>query len=589
MKLETLTVELRPRSPWEAMELGSALVRRHAAAIWIPWLLVTGTLFVLLNLAAWAIGQIWLAWLVLWWLRPAFDRIPMYVLSRAVFGSVPTIPETLRAQLRWGWRAMRGHLTWRRFSPLRAVMLPIDLLEGADRTQIGVRRRVIGGGMGCHAVQLTLMCANFIFALELSLVLTTVIVVPNELLPEAGRAAWAMITEVPPAWALIALNFVDWMAAAFIEPFYIGAGFGLYLNRRTQLEAWDLEIAFRRMRKRLQAAGGGLLLALVALLPMAMPAQARDRALDDGTCPISEPKTAANTPAKPAAVPPADGAPAAAPGAAEETEDANNANANAADAVGETVMPAAVPDAPAPGADADEKAPAKDIADDVKMHTLREIFGEDTADHRAFDKAVGQAYRDPLLRPKQKTTTWERRDKKKDKEPIESDFPQLKWLATVIGFIGEYGLWMLLGLLVIVLAVTAKRWWPWMLGVAAQPEEDLAPVEMTALSHAEPLPPDIATVARRLWAEAQPRRALALLYRASVEAMTARIDAHPPPGATEAECLRLSRRMPAAEDRDAFQRMVRVWQYAAYGQRLPAGDEFEALLQTLVERFGWRS
>ena len=588
MKLDTLTVELRPRSPWEAMELGSALVRRHAAAIWIPWLLVTGTLFVLLNLAAWAIGQIWLAWLVLWWLRPAFDRIPLYVLSRAVFGSVPTIPETLRAQLRWGWRAMRGHLTWRRFSPLRAVMLPIDLLEGADRTQIGVRRRVIGGGMGGHAVQLTLMCANFIFALELSLVLTTVIVVPNELLPEAGRAAWAMITEVPPAWALIALNFVDWLAAAFIEPFYIGAGFGLYLNRRTQLEAWDLEIAFRRMRKRLQAAGGGLLLALVALLPMAMPAQARDRVLDDGTCPISEPKTTANTPAntaaKPAAVPPADGAPAAAPGAAKESEDAN---ANAADAVGETVLPAAVPDAPTP--DADEKAPAKDIADDVKMHTLREIFGEDTADHRAFDKAVGQAYRDPLLRPKQKTTTWERRDKKKDKEPVESDFPQLKWLAAVIGFIGEYGLWMLLGLLVVVLAVTAKRWWPWMLGVAAQPEEDLASVEMTALSHSEPLPPDIATVARRLWAEAQPRRALALLYRASVEAMTARIDAHPPPGATEAECLRLSRRMPAVEDRDAFQRMVRVWQYAAYGQRLPAGDEFEALLQTLVERFGWRS
>lgn len=52
MKLETLTVELRPRSPWEAMELGSALVRKHAGAIWIPWLLVTGVVFVLLNLAA---------------------------------------------------------------------------------------------------------------------------------------------------------------------------------------------------------------------------------------------------------------------------------------------------------------------------------------------------------------------------------------------------------------------------------------------------------------------------------------------------------------------------------------------------------
>ena len=112
-------------------------------------------------------------------------------------------------------------------------------------------------------------------------------------------------------------------------------------------------------------------------------------------------------------------------------------------------------------------------------------------------------------------------------------------------------------------------------------------VEMTHLAYSEPLPPDIATVARRLWAQGQPRRALALLYRASVEAMTARVDAHPPPGATEADCLRLSRRMPEAEDRDAFQRMVRIWQYAAYGQRLPAADDFETLVQTLAERFRW--
>ena len=43
MRLDTLSVELRPRSSWEAMELGSALVRRHAVSIWVPWLIVTGT------------------------------------------------------------------------------------------------------------------------------------------------------------------------------------------------------------------------------------------------------------------------------------------------------------------------------------------------------------------------------------------------------------------------------------------------------------------------------------------------------------------------------------------------------------------
>ena len=544
MKLETLTVELRPRSPWEAMELGTALVRRHARAIWTPWLLVTGTVFVLSNLAAWAVGHVWLAWLLMWWLRPAFDRIPVYVLSRAVFGSVPGIAETLRAQLRWGWRPMRGHLTWRRLSPLRAVMLPIDLLEGADPNLLAERRRVIGGGMGGYAVQLTVVCLNFITALQLSLVLLTAIAVPNELLPEAGRAAWAVITQQPPAWALIALNLVDWLAVGFIEPFYVGAGFGLYLNRRTQLEAWDVEIAFRRMRKRLEAAGGAVLLTLALLLPMA----------------LSAPAIAQDTPAKNAAAP----------------NEASKTDANA-----KTKKEAVV------------EAPVENVEDAVETRTLRGIFGEDTAEDGGFDKAVGKAYQDPLLRPKLKQTTWERRDrdkkKDKDEDADKSDLSQFKWLATLIGFIGEYGLWLLVGVLVLLLALTAKRWWPWLIGAAARPETEPMPVEMTRLAYAEPLPPDIATVARRLWAEGQPRRALALLYRASVEAMSTRVDAHLPPGATEAECLRLSRRMPEPQDRDAFQRMVRIWQYAAYGQRLPLADEFESLLHTLAQRFGWTS
>src|SRR3546814_4473362 len=57
MKLESLRVELRPRSPWEAVELGSALVRRNAAAIWFPWLLLVGPVFVAVNLAALAVDR----------------------------------------------------------------------------------------------------------------------------------------------------------------------------------------------------------------------------------------------------------------------------------------------------------------------------------------------------------------------------------------------------------------------------------------------------------------------------------------------------------------------------------------------------
>jgi len=59
------------------------------------------------------------------------------------------------------------------------------------------------------------------------------------------------------------------------------------------------------------------------------------------------------------------------------------------------------------------------------------------------------------------------------------------------------------------------------------------------------------------------------------------------PGATEAQVLRASRRLPDAEDRDVFAQMVRVWQRAAYGQRLPDDASLDDLLRRLAPRFGW--
>jgi hypothetical protein len=44
-----------------------------------------------------------------------------------------------------------------------------------------------------------------------------------------------------------AAGSVAYMAAvAFLEPFYVAAGFGMYVNRRVDLEAWDIEQEFRR-------------------------------------------------------------------------------------------------------------------------------------------------------------------------------------------------------------------------------------------------------------------------------------------------------------------------------------------------------
>lgn len=519
MKIEQLTVRLRARSDWEAVELGMALVRRHAGAVWKPWLWLTLPVFALLNLGAWWIDRIWLAAVAMWWLKPVFDRIPLYVVSRAVFGSVPDTRATLRAQLGWGTRMLPHLLTWRRFSPVRSLYMPIDLLEGVQGERLRQRRRVLGGDAYSTGILLTWICLLFQGVLVLGGVLAVVMYLPQDLLPDSVQAAFRVAALAWPVWFQLAWNALAWAAVSVIEPFYVGAGFGLYLNRRTQIEAWDLEIVFRKLRARLAAAAP---LVLMAALWMGMAgfADAQER----------------------------HGTPDAAP------------------------VPSATPQ--------DEKSTPP---------TLPLVFGEQRVDDRRFRKAADQAYRDPALDRRLVQSNWERRnpEQEKPREPADRDNALLAGIGNVLAFVGEWGLWLVVGVLVLVLLATARYWWPWMRGVARGPVATPDAPQSDALVLPEALPDDIATVARRLWREGRPRHALALLYRASVDSMSQRADIVLPPGATEAECLRASRRMPQAEDRQSFARMVRTWQYAAYAERLPAEDEFDALVGELQQRYGW--
>ncbi|MCD9029513.1 DUF4129 domain-containing protein [Luteimonas sp. BDR2-5] len=525
MRVDTVQVELRPRSPWEAMELGNALVRRHAAAIWVPWLLLGLPVFVAVAALGWSLDRLGLAALLLLWIKPVLDRIPLFVLSRAVFGEAPGWRRTLAAQLRWGWRPLLGHLTWRRLSPWRAVTLPVDLLEGIHGPQLKMRRRVLVEGIGGHVLLLTAICLLFTAVLLLSLLLLVFLFVPNELLSESARAAWTLATQNPPRWAQLLLVLALWIAVGVVEPFFVAAGFGLYLNRRTQLEAWDLEIAFRRLRARIVPAGAALaaLLACGLLLSAPVPAPAQERADVAPTKTWSHDRQARDS-----------------------------------------------------GADAG-----------IATATLPRVFEDAVVDSGAFVDAVDTAYADPLLSPKRTEVGWQKRDpatpRPRDTLP---DFGGLQWLIVLLSTIAEYGLWLVLGVLVAALALTARRWWPWMRAGLRGPVREDREIGVSEAAVPEPLPADLPTAVRRLWREGRQRDALALLYRGSVEAMAARAGATLVPGATEAECLRISRRMPEAADRAAFASVVRVWQRAAYARRLPGDAEFDALLDVLGPRFG---
>ncbi|WOS41270.1 DUF4129 domain-containing protein [Xanthomonas rydalmerensis] len=561
MRIERLDVVLRARSAWEAMELGSALVRRHAGAIWKPWLLVTLPLFAALNLGAWAIDQLWLAPLLLWWLKPVLDRIPLFVISRAVFGDVPRVRDTVRAQGGWGWRTLIGYLTWRRLSPARSVFMPLELLEGASADQQRERRRTLGGAIYGHALLMASVFATFEGMLSLACIATIFLFVPIDLLPETARAAWSLIGQQTPVWADIGFNAIAWLAMTLIEPFFVGAGFGLYLNRRTQLEAWDVEMALRRMAARLRTSAP-LALLCVALLAAPMAALRAQPATD----------TAVQT---------------AAEHAAPDDDKRDGADETDADQGADTDTDTDVKTAAAHAADSQHHG--------ARPVPLDEVFDTVPAADARFARAADRAYDDPLLTAKRTIGYWKKRNpdeppKPDDKKQDLTAFGQwIKAAAQAIAFAGKWGMWVLAGILVLVLLLTARHWLPWMRGAGRRRAPVPAAPEHTPVLAPQPLPDDVATVARRAWREGRHRDALALLYRASVATLCERTDLVLPPSATEAQCLRAAQRLPDDADRSLFARMVRVWQHAAYAGRLPEDGAFDALVDDLQRQFRWQA
>jgi len=275
MQLEDLTAEVRPRSHWEAVDLGFALVRRHFPRLLAGWLLCVGPLWaVLLLLMKWVPPGLVL--FVIWWLKPVYGRVTLFHLSRALFGATPRLRDTLRA---WpGLLVMRlpFALIGGRLDTQRGLLLPVQMLEGLKGRARKERSKVITRHSGSTAASLLFCCAGFEMFLAGAFVSLVLMLLPETATSELFESlidVGILRNGIPPALLWLAAGC--WLAAmTLVEIFYIGGSFGLYLNCRTHLEGWDVEITFRRLGRRLAAASAAAALALL-LCPVAFGAVKR--------------------------------------------------------------------------------------------------------------------------------------------------------------------------------------------------------------------------------------------------------------------------------------------------------------------------
>lgn len=284
MRIEQLTAAVRPRSGWEAMDLGLRLLQQHASAVYRPWFLVLLPFTALLILACW-VNPVW-AGVALWWFKPLFGRLVLVVLGAAVFGTPPNTLSTLQQWWRLAWRDSWRLLTIGRFHPSRSFRLPVRQLE---RLKGGTRRKrlnTLSDGSSTGALWFATILIDWVIALLL--ISLTFLLFGNWL--EHSNLQWESDDRIFGAsiiyiwfgtvpfiehWQMQLLVFLYALRISIVEPFFAAAGFGLYLNRRTVLEGWDIELKFRRIAARLAAIGkASIAIILVATLSLATPSKA---------------------------------------------------------------------------------------------------------------------------------------------------------------------------------------------------------------------------------------------------------------------------------------------------------------------------
>jgi hypothetical protein len=275
MRLSDASVVIRPRTSWEAMDLGVLLAREHRLLLMSSWALVTLPVFALLSVLLWNYPST--ALLLFWWLKPAFDRLPLHILSKALFGETPTLKQALRHWPRLLKGQLLASLTWRRFSLSRSFVMPVVQLEGLTGQERQQRLGVLQQRNAGAARWLTLIGVHLEMALWIGLMVLFYLFLPQQVEQDWDWQQLVLTAGNDWLWLEHLTNAFYALILVFWEPIYVACGFSLYLNRRTVLEAWDLELVFRRLRQRLSTVAPVLLLVIgLTIVPTVPPAMAKE-------------------------------------------------------------------------------------------------------------------------------------------------------------------------------------------------------------------------------------------------------------------------------------------------------------------------
>ena len=259
--MRQLSIKVRTRTPKEALNLGFMVARRYGFSLLLAVLPLWGVA-VLLALAAWfGSGEPLWAMVVVWWLKPLYERPALMRLSRLVFHEDTDFWREQRSAFA---RGMVAELTVLRLARLMApVRHALLLLEDVRGREYRERLRFFHGtGAGNSLLFLLAL-------LEMAWVMAFL-----QLLPSFDIDVRLYFTDYAAfhesaywLYASIALIYLPLCAVTTV--LYVSCGFMFYLNRRIISEGWALALDLQALAARLPALllSVGLAFAVFHVLP----------------------------------------------------------------------------------------------------------------------------------------------------------------------------------------------------------------------------------------------------------------------------------------------------------------------------------
>jgi len=249
MNLEALTLEVRPRTPWEAMDLGVRLVIKHWSILLLSWMILVLPIFLIIALVLLEEHPYW-AFFLVWYLKPVYDQIPLFVLSRVIFAEKITLKEVVNALPHFINKGLISSLTIERIDTGRALWAPLRQLEKLSGKERKQRIHSLSRGVNNKETLFFVLCFHLETLLSLGLIFFILMLVPESGLKE--DLSHLVINEEPGLMMNSLFMILYFIVMMLVESLYVAGGFALYLNRRIILEGWDIELMFKKLSLRVQ-------------------------------------------------------------------------------------------------------------------------------------------------------------------------------------------------------------------------------------------------------------------------------------------------------------------------------------------------